>query len=67
MRHRTAKETHHQNRGVLRSAGSENFPASAGSILPAGDMEILLIIVVVAVIGIIGWRVYRYYHNLGKW
>ena len=40
MRHRTAEKTHHQNRGVLRSAGSERVPATAGSGLSAGDLGV---------------------------
>ena len=27
----------------------------------------LLIIAIIAAVCVIGWRVYRYYHNLGKW
>lgn len=40
MRHRTTEETHHQNRGVLRSAGSECLSAPAGSGLPVRDMGV---------------------------
>lgn len=36
----TAQETQHQNRGVLRSVGSERFPAPAGGGLLAGDMGV---------------------------
>lgn len=27
----------------------------------------LLIIAIIAIAAAIGWRVYRYYHDLGKW
>lgn len=27
----------------------------------------LLLIAIIAAACVIGWRVYRYYHNLGKW
>lgn len=38
MRHRTAEETHHQNRRVLCVAGSERVLAPAGGGLSAGDL-----------------------------
>ena len=40
MRHRTTEETHHQYRGVLRSAGSKRLSASTGSSLSLRNMGV---------------------------
>ena len=40
MRHRTTEETHHQDRGVLRSAGSKRLSASTGSSLSLRNMGV---------------------------
>ena len=40
MHHRTTEKTHHQNRGVLRTAGSERVLAPAGGGLSARDLGV---------------------------
>ena len=40
MRHRITEETHHQDRGVLRSAGSKRLSASTGSSLSLRNMGV---------------------------